>query len=106
MLGRYVPGHCLPFTFSPGLLLVISSRMRHCIEFFIDTVVHQIECSSGAIKTAYDIQIDGKRGPGRPKMSWKTSTERDCREWNLIEVDPCEKDVWRSSVRCTWKGAH
>ena len=26
-----------------------------------------MERSSGAVKTACDIQIDGKRGPGRPK---------------------------------------
>ena len=26
-------------------------------------------------------------------------TERDRREWNLDEADPCDKDVWRSSVR-------
>ena len=29
----------------------------------------------GAIKTACNIQIDGKCGTGRPKMSWKTLTE-------------------------------
>ena len=28
-----------------------------------------MERSSGAIKTAFHIQIDGKRGPGRPKMT-------------------------------------
>ena len=39
-----------------------------------------VESSSGAIKTAFDIQVDGKRGPGRPKMTWKQLTERDCRE--------------------------
>ena len=39
-----------------------------------------VERSSGAIKTAFDIQVDGKRGPGRPKMTWKQLTERDCRE--------------------------
>ena len=32
-------------------------------------------------------------------MSWKTLTETDHHEWNLNEVDPCHKDVWRSSVR-------
>ena len=48
-----------------------------------------VECSSGAIKTACDIQIDGKRGPGWPKMSCKTLTQRDRREWNLNKVDPC-----------------
>ena len=24
-----------------------------------------------AVKTACDIQVDGKRGSGRPKMTWK-----------------------------------
>ena len=27
------------------------------------------------------MQIEGKRGPGRPKMKWRTLTERDRREW-------------------------
>ena len=58
-----------------------------------------VEHSSGAIKTACDIQIDGKCGPGWPKMSWKTLSEKDRCEWNLNEVDACDKDVWRSSVR-------
>ena len=39
--------------------------------------------SSGAIRTAYDMQIDGKRGAGRPKQTWKKLTEKDCREWKL-----------------------
>ena len=30
-----------------------------------------VEHSKGAVKTALDIQIVGKRGPGRPKMTWK-----------------------------------
>ena len=34
-----------------------------------------VESSNGAIKTAFDIQIDGKRGTGRPKMTWKQLTE-------------------------------
>ena len=38
-------------------------------------------------------------------MSWKTLTERDLREWNLNEVDPCDKDVWRSSV-CVRSAMH
>ena len=31
--------------------------------------------SSGAIRTAYDMQIDGKRGAGRPKQTWKKLTK-------------------------------
>ena len=42
-----------------------------------------VERSNGAIKTAFDIQVDAKHGPGRPKMTWKQLTERDCREWKL-----------------------
>ena len=28
-----------------------------------------VERSNGAVKTAFDIQVNGKRGPGRPKMT-------------------------------------
>ena len=57
-----------------------------------------MECSNGAVKTAFDIQVDGKHGPGRPKMTWKQLTERDCREWKLSATDPHDRDTWRSGV--------
>ena len=34
-----------------------------------------VERSNDAVKTAFDIQVNGKRGPGRPKMIWKQLTE-------------------------------
>ena len=34
-----------------------------------------VEHSNGAVKTAFDIQVDGKRGPGRPKITWNQLTE-------------------------------
>ena len=34
-----------------------------------------VEHPKGAVKTAFDIQVDGKLGPGRPKMSWRQLTE-------------------------------
>ena len=46
-----------------------------------------VECSNGAAKTAFDIQVDGKRGTGRPKMTWKQLTERDCKEWKLLAIN-------------------
>ena len=58
-----------------------------------------MERSSGAIRTAYDIHIDGRRRPGRPKLKWKKLAERDCREWKLTTVDPQERSTWRSSER-------
>ena len=39
-----------------------------------------VERSSGAVRTACDIQIDGKRGAGRSKQTWKKLTKKDCRE--------------------------
>ena len=32
-------------------------------------------------------------------MTWRTFTERDCCEWKLNEVNPSDRDVWRSNVR-------
>ena len=34
-----------------------------------------VERSNSAVKTAFDIQVNGKRGPGRPKMTWKQLRE-------------------------------
>ena len=34
-----------------------------------------VERSNGAVKTAFDIQVDGKHGSGRPKMTWKQLTK-------------------------------
>ena len=45
-----------------------------------------VERSSNEIRTAYDMQIDCKRGAGRPKQTWKKLTEKDCREWKLTTV--------------------
>ena len=35
-----------------------------------------VECSNDAVKTAFDIQVDGKHGPRRPKMTWRQLTEK------------------------------
>ena len=64
-----------------------------------------VESSSGAINTAFDIQIDGKREPGRPKMTWKQLTERDCREWKLSAINPHDRRTWRSGMRSAMRAA-
>ena len=64
-----------------------------------------MECSSGAIRTACDIQIDGRRGAGRPKLTWKKLTERDCHKWKHMTVDPQERSTWRSGVRSALRAA-
>ena len=64
-----------------------------------------VKRSNGAVKTAFDIQADGKRGPGRPKMTWKQLTERDCREWKLSAINPHDRRTRRSGVRSAMRAA-
>ena len=60
---------------------------------------------SGPLGPLVDIQVNGKRGPGRPKMTWKQLTERDSREWKLSAIDPHDRDSWRSGVRSAMRAA-
>ena len=64
-----------------------------------------VERSNGAVKTAFGIQVDGKRGPRRPNMTRKQLTERDCREWKLTAINPHDRRTWRSGVRSAMRGA-
>ena len=64
-----------------------------------------MERSSGAVKTAFDIQVDGKHGAGWPKMTWKQLTGRDCREWKLSAINPHDSRTWRSGVRSAMRAA-
>ena len=57
-----------------------------------------MERSNGAVKTAFDIQVDGKHGLERP-MTWQQLTERDCREWKMSAIDPHDRHTWRSGMR-------
>ena len=64
-----------------------------------------VELSNSAVKTAFDIQVNGKLRPGRPKMTWKQLTERDHREWKLSAIYPHDRDTWRSGVRSALRAA-
>ena len=64
-----------------------------------------VECSNGAVKTAFHIQAEGKHGTGRPKMTSKQLTERDCREWKLLAINPHDRHTWRSDVRSAMHAA-
>ena len=46
-----------------------------------------------------------KRWPGRPKMTWKQLTERDCKEWKLSAINPHDRCTWRSGVRSAMHAA-
>ena len=42
---------------------------------------------------------------GRPKLTGKKMTEKDCHEWKLTTVDPKERSTWRSGVRSVMRAA-
>ena len=70
-----------------------------------------VECSNGAVKTVFHVQVEGKCGHWRPKMTWKQLTERDCREWKLSAINPHDRHTWceichACSKPAIWKGAH
>ena len=52
-----------------------------------------VERSRGAIRTACDIQIEGRQEKRRPKLTWKKLTEKDCREWKFTTVEPQERST-------------
>ena len=64
-----------------------------------------MEHSSGTVRTACDIQIDGRRRAGRPKLTWKKLREKDLLELKLTTVDPQERSTWRSGVRSVMRAA-
>ena len=64
-----------------------------------------VEHSIGAVKTSFHIQVEGKHGPGRPKMTWKQLTKRDCRELKLSAISPHGRNIWRSGVRSAMRAA-
>ena len=47
----------------------------------------------------------GGGGAGRPKITWKKLTEKDCHELKLTTVDPQERSIWRSGVRSAMRAA-
>ena len=64
-----------------------------------------VEYSNGAVKGAFHIQVEGKHGPGRPKMTRKQLTERDSRKWKLSAINPHDRNMSRSGVRSAMHAA-
>ena len=46
-----------------------------------------VERSNGAVKTAFDTQVNGKHGPGRPKMTWKQLTESGSSQLSTLMIE-------------------
>ena len=46
-----------------------------------------VQRSNSAVKTAFDIQVDGKRGPWKPKMTWKQLTESGSSQLSTLMIE-------------------
>ncbi|XP_056001367.1 uncharacterized protein LOC130048534 [Ostrea edulis] len=57
--------------------------------------------SSGAINNVFKMKKEG----GQPKMTWKAQLEKDQREWGLRDVNPLDRDAWKSNVRSVMRAA-
>ena len=55
--------------------------------------------SSGAIKEAFELSVDGQRPPGRPRKTWKDVIADDLSAWDLNATDPSDRVSWRKSVK-------
>ena len=56
-----------------------------------------VEFFFGAVRTAWDLQIDGGGGTGRLKLTCKKLTEKTACKWKLTTA----QSTWRSGVRFT-----
>jgi hypothetical protein len=64
-----------------------------------------VQRSNGAIKTAYDFKVIGKRGRGRPKMTWSQLIKKDCSAWGLSTSDPKDRKVWKEVTKTAMRAA-
>ena len=58
-----------------------------------------VERSSGEINRVRTMPIPGKRGPGRPAMTWDELVNKDLKDRGLKASDAQNRTQWRASVR-------
>ena len=61
--------------------------------------------STDVLKTTYDLKVTGRRGRGRPKMSWPQLLKNDCSSWGLSRSDPKDRNTWRWDVKSAMRAA-
>ena len=56
--------------------------------------------NASMVQSRQPVQVDGKSGPGRPKM-----TDRDAESGNMA-IDPHDRNTWRSGVPCVQQASY
>ena len=47
------------------------------------------------VKRSMSLEVDGKRGRGRPRLTWIKMVERDMRERGLVKEDAFDRKKWK-----------
>ena len=55
--------------------------------------------NDGCINSITEFEVDGQRGRGRPKKTWKDTINNDLRHWKLSRADPANRMEWRKKLR-------
>ena len=55
--------------------------------------------NDGCINNITEFEVDGQRGRGRPKKTWKDAINNDLRHWKLSRADPANRIEWRKKLR-------
>ena len=54
------------------------------------------------VKQAWRFEVEGSRGRGRPRLTWKGMMENLCRGHGLVLEDGYDRVKWRERIR-SWK---
>ena len=54
--------------------------------------------NDGCINNITEFEVDGLRGRGRPKNTWKDTITNDLRHWKLSRADPANRIEWRKKL--------
>ena len=54
--------------------------------------------SDDFIASVGEMEVEGKRGRGRPRKTWNECVRKDRKDRDLLDVDPKDRPVWRSAV--------
>ena len=45
------------------------------------------------------LEVDGHRGRGRPRKTWRDTINDDWKNWKLTRVDPAKRIEWRKKLK-------
>ncbi len=58
-----------------------------------------VVCSSGWISQVQKLEIEGRKGKGRPKQTWDVVLQKDRTSSSMSLVDPNDLKAWRGRLR-------